>query len=61
MIETLFSSQKITSTEGTKKESGSGLGLIISKDFTERNGGKIEVESKVGEGSAFTICFPLHS
>lgn len=53
----LFSPTRI-SVEGTRKESGSGLGLIISKDFTERNGGEIEVESEFGVGSTFTICFP---
>lgn len=43
-------------TDGNNK-SGSGLGLAISKDFIEAEGGKIWVESAVGEGSKF--CFSL--
>ena len=49
----LFKIDKAFSTKGTKNESGSGLGLILCKDFVERNGGVLSVESKVGEGSVF--------
>ncbi|MDH3976271.1 MAG: ATP-binding protein [Deltaproteobacteria bacterium] len=45
--------------EGGRK-TGSGLGLILCKDFIERQGGKIGVESKAGEGSRFHITLPLH-
>jgi signal transduction histidine kinase len=57
VIATFFSNGFIPSTEGTAKETGSGLGLMISKDYTERNGGLLSVESKPGEGALFTICF----
>lgn len=43
------------STRGTNNEKGTGLGLLLCKEFAELNGGRISVESKVGEGSAFTI------
>ena len=38
---------------------GSGLGLAISKDFVEAHGGTLRVDSAVGEGSTFTMKFPV--
>jgi PAS domain S-box-containing protein len=43
---------------GTANESGTGLGLILCKDFVERHRGSITVDSKFGEGSDFTVSFP---
>ena len=43
----------------TSKEGGIGLGLPISQKIIEEHGGKIEVESKVGEGSEFRIWLPV--
>lgn len=54
----LFSIEKNFSTEGTEKESGTGLGLIICKEFIERNAGTISVSSQQGEGTTFTITLP---
>ena len=42
---------------GTEKEPSSGLGLLLCKDFVEKNGGKIWAESKVGLGSTFYVNF----
>ena len=42
----------------TTKESGTGLGLYITKQLVERNGGKISVESKPGSGTSFKLEFP---
>lgn len=53
----LFKIEESISTTGTDKEKGTGLGLILVKDFVERNGGSIWVESEPGEGSTF--CFTL--
>ncbi len=58
ILRKLFTLANISSEIGTSNEKGSGLGLIISKDYTEKNGGKIRVQSEYGSGSTFTICFP---
>ena len=42
----------------SRKSGGAGLGLAIVRNMVERNRGEIFVESKVGEGSTFTISFP---
>jgi NtrC-family two-component system sensor histidine kinase KinB len=47
-------------TDGNNK-SGSGLGLAISKDFIEAQGGRIWVESAIGEGSKFCFSLPVAS
>jgi two-component system NtrC family sensor kinase len=44
----------------TKGESGSGLGLSITRDIVEKLGGLIEVSSKVGEGTKFTVNLPVN-
>jgi len=46
---------KGVSTRGTNNEAGTGLGLFICKEFAEMNGGSLEVVSKKGEGSEFSL------
>ena len=57
-LEKLFKTSENNSTQGTNKEQGTGLGLILCKEFVEKNGGKIQVESEIGKGSTFIITLP---
>jgi two-component system sensor histidine kinase KdpD len=43
---------------GRGEQSGSGLGLAISRGFVEANGGRIALQSRKGEGTAFAVTFP---
>lgn len=54
----LFEMNKSFTTPGTTNEKGSGLGMILCKDFIEKHGGKIWVESSVGIGSEFFFTVP---
>lgn len=58
LIETLFDKDNMYSTLASINETGTGLGLILSKEFIDRNKGEIGVVSKVGEGTTIWIILP---
>jgi len=47
------------STPGTEREYGTGLGVVLVKDFIEKNNGTLKIESELYKGSRFICCFPL--
>jgi len=58
LLENIFKLGGIQSLSGTANEHGSGLGLLLCKEFVELEGGKIWVESSVGHGSEFKFTLP---
>ena len=58
-IDKLFKIDQSYSTTGTQNEKGTGLGLILCKEFVEKHGGRIWVESKEGKGSMFSLTLPF--
>jgi len=58
-IAKLFKIDVQHSTLGTSNEKGTGLGLILCKEFVEKHGGKIKVESERKNGSEFKVILPL--
>ena len=57
-LDNLFRIDTIQTSYGTAKEKGTGIGLILCKEFIDKNGGKIWAESEVGKGSHFKFILP---
>ncbi len=58
VLRILFDKTAPYTTRGTANEKGTGLGLILCKEFVEKNGGRIFVESQPGSGSTFAFTVP---
>lgn len=61
IMDKLFKIDEHHTTPGTNNESGTGLGLILCKEFIEKNGGEICVESEENKGSKFIFSLPSSS
>jgi len=61
MIDNLFRLDVNANRKGTDGEASTGLGLVISKDFVEKNGGQLWVESEEGIGSTFSFTLPVNA
>lgn len=57
-LKTILSIEFNNSTPGTENEEGSGLGLVLAKEFIEKNNGIIKIKSEFEIGTVITICLP---
>ncbi len=60
-IKKILSTKEFFSTYGTNKEKGTGLGIILTKEFVEKHQGEIYIESKVGKGTLISILLPAEN
>lgn len=58
-LQKLFNVDDNYTLAGTSNEQGAGLGLILVKEMTEKQGGKLTISSQVGKGTVFTFTLPM--
>ena len=57
-LDHIFRIDRQESTVGTENEKGSGLGLVLCKEFVQKNGGEIWAKSNLNEGTSFFFTIP---
>ncbi len=57
----LFRIEKQFTTEGTNQEKGTGLGLLLAKEYVDKNDGTISMKSQLNKGTTFTITLPYQN
>jgi signal transduction histidine kinase len=60
LVHKLFRIDANVTNRGTSNETGTGLGLLLSKEFVDKHGGTIWVESEVGKGTTFNFTIPIY-
>ena len=58
-IDKFFATTQPKSVQGTGGERGTGLGMLLCKQFVEKHKGRIQINSVIGEGTTFTVVVPL--
>jgi len=61
MLQQILNTDNKQSAKGTAGELGTGLGLVLCREFAQKNRGRISAESELGKGSTFTLYLPLYS
>jgi len=56
----IFNTTEHFSTYGTNNEKGSGLGIILCKEFVERHKGEISIKSEINKGTSITVVIPVN-
>jgi signal transduction histidine kinase len=60
-VPTIFEKFRQLDGSYTRRASGTGLGLAITNHLVQMHGGSIDVESRLGEGTTFTVRLPVHA
>jgi two-component system sensor histidine kinase/response regulator len=58
-VDMILNTNEYFTKVGTDQEKGTGLGLLLCKDFIKRNGGEFSISSKLKEGTRVTFSLPL--